>query len=97
MASLQFTKSGNVFVAEATVNSPYALHLEREDSGKFMIYQRSTGTGQFVPCSPLPPYLVYGGQFIDWTFDHGHYPMHVRFESGSAVTTATLTEEEGEL
>lgn len=96
MTSLQFTQSGNMFVAEATVNSPYALHLERETSGKFMIYQRSVGAGQYVPCSPLPSHLVYGGQFIDWTFDHGHYPMHVRFESGSAVTTATLTEEEGE-
>lgn len=96
MSSLQFSQKGNMFVAEATVSKPYALHLEREGSGKFMIYQRSVDSGQFVPCSPLPQHLVYGGQFIDWTFDHGHYPMHVRFESGSAVTTATLTEEEGE-
>ena len=26
---LQFTKSGSVYVAEATVNKPYNLHLER--------------------------------------------------------------------
>ena len=28
---LQFTKSGSVYVAEATVNKPYNLHLERAD------------------------------------------------------------------
>lgn len=94
MATLSFTQDGTRYIAEATVNHPYALHLEREDSGKFMIYQRSTDTGQYVPCSPLPSHLVYGGQFIDWTFDHGHYPMHLRFESESAVASATLQEEE---
>ena len=66
MTTLSFTQDGTRYIAEATVNHPYALHLEREDSGKFMIYQRSTDTGQYV----------------------------LRFESESAVASATLQEEE---
>lgn len=31
---LSFTKQGNVYVAEATVNSDYALHIERQGHGK---------------------------------------------------------------
>lgn len=92
--TLNFQKSGDKYVAEATVSGPYNLHMEKKGPGKFMILQRSTDTGQYVPCSPIPSHLVYGGQFIDWTFDHGVYPMNVRFESETEVTSATLTEGE---
>lgn len=59
---LQFTKSGSVYVAEAMVNKPYNLHLERAEGGMFMICQRgtesgltphtSTGAGSWKDCSP---------------------------------------------
>lgn len=93
---LQFTKNGSLYTAEATVNKPYNLHLERAEGGAFMIYQRATESGQFVPCEPIAPNIYQGGQLIDWTFDHVHYPMHVRFESETEVTMGTLTEEADE-
>lgn len=92
---LQFTQNGKDWIAETTVNAPYHLHLERkEGSSKFMIYQRGTDSGQYANCV-IGPYLAQNqGQVIDWSFDHTIYPMHVRFESGSEVTSATLTEAE---
>lgn len=57
-----------------------------------MIYQRGTDRGQYASCA-IGPYLAQSqDQVIDWSFDHTIYPMHVRFESGSEVTSATLTE-----
>lgn len=93
---LQFKKSGSVYVAEATVNKPYNLHLERARGGMFMIYQRGTESGKYAPCQPIAPNIYQGGQVLDWTFDHVHYPMHVRFESETEVTMGTLTEEADE-
>ena len=91
---LQFTQNGNQWIAETTVNAPYNLHIERKGAGKFMIYQRGTDSGQYAPCV-IGSYLAQNqGQVIDWSFDHTIYPMHVRFESGSEVTSATLTEAE---
>lgn len=90
--TLSFTKQGDVYIAEQTVNAPYALHIERSEPGTFAIKQRSTGTGEYAPCWELSDRVKNGATVIDWSFDHTIYPMHVRFESGSEVTSATLTE-----
>ena len=90
---LQFTQEGNVWVAEETVNNDYSLHLERKGAGYFHIFQRSSDTGAFVPCA-LPPWLERTGQFIDHSFGHGVYPMHVRIESETEVTMGTIREAE---
>ena len=96
MATLNFTKNGDKWVAEATVNKDYILHVERASGGSFSVYQRSTSSGQYKACSPLPASIVYdAGQVIDYAFGHGVYPsggIHLRFESGSEVTMAEINE-----
>lgn len=88
-----------MYFAEATVAGPYALHVEKEapeegKQGTFAIYQRSVDSGEYAPCYPVPRHVSMGASVIDWTFDHGVYPMNVRFESETEVTSATLTEGE---
>lgn len=91
MATLNFTKEGDKYVAEATVNGDYALHVERKDDGYFVISQRSTATGQYKDCLGESS----AGLVIDHAFGHGVYPsggMHLRFESASEVTMAEINE-----
>lgn len=90
--TLNFTKEGNVYMAEQTVNAPYALHVERSEPSSFSIKQRSTDAGEYAPCWDVPDRVCMGAPVIDWVFDHSFYPMHVRFESDTEVSTATLTE-----
>lgn len=92
MATFNFTKQGEVYVAEQTVNAPYALHIERDNPGSFSIFQRSTSTGNYAPCWTVPDRVSKCAPVIDWSFDHVVYPMYVKFESETQVTTATLTE-----
>lgn len=96
MATLSFAKNGNKWVAEATVHGDYVIHVERVSGGFFTILQRSTASGQWKVCSPIPNSIGYdAGQIIDYAFGHGVYPsggMHVRFESGSEVTMAEINE-----
>lgn len=33
--TLNFTKEGDVYIAEQTVNAPYALHIERSEPSSF--------------------------------------------------------------
>lgn len=94
MAALEFTKQGENYIAETTVNGDYSLHLERTGDGKFMIYQKSTADGQYVSCTGIPENMVYyAGKVIDYSFSHGVYPKYIRIESGSEVTKGELTEE----
>lgn len=91
MAALSFSKQGNKWVAEQQVNANFALHIERKAGGGFWIYQRHGASGEFMNCR-LPPELVRPGQVVDWTFLDGIYPVTIRIESETEVTTATLTE-----
>lgn len=90
--TLNFTKEGDVYIAEQTVNAPYALHIERSEPSSFSIKQRSTDSGQYASCWNVPDRVSMSATVIDWSFDHTIYPMHVRFESGSEVTSAEITE-----
>lgn len=96
MATLNFTKSGNVWVAEATVHGDYVIHVERKRPGRFYISQRSAASGQYAPCFIIPPQVKEtAGAVIDHAFGHGVYPsggMHVRFASESEVTAAEINE-----
>ena len=87
---LQFTQNGNFWVAETTVNADYNLHIERSVPGSFKIYQRGTADGEYVDCRGVPDYSFQ--RDIDHDFRHLVYPKHLRIESGSEVTSATLTE-----
>lgn len=57
-----------------------------------MIYQRGTDSGQYATCNIGTDLAYNQGQVIDHDFQHGVYPKYIRIESGSEVTSATLTE-----
>ena len=90
---LHFSQQGKEWVAEETVSNDYSLHLERKKGGYFHISQRSSDIGVFVHCA-LPPWLERTGQFIDHSFGHGVYPMHIKIVSETEVTMGTTREAE---
>lgn len=89
MEKISFEKKGSVYVYEFTATSDYALHIEREDSGRFSILQRSSDTGEYFQCE-LPPHINNAGKVLDYTFSHSIYPMNIRLESEIPVTMATI-------
>lgn len=92
MTTLNFTKQANgKYVAEATVNGPFNLHIERVEEGSFDIMQRTTEQGEYADCFGVVPTLFYR-KVIDFDYEQMVFPKHIRIESGSEVTTATLTE-----
>lgn len=90
---LSFTQQDGKWVAEATVNNDYNLHIERSGGGYFNIYQSSVSGGSMVLC-PIPAPVQSPGTVLDWTFSHGYYPMNVRFVSDTKVTSGQLNEVE---
>ena len=90
--TLNFTKQAHgKYVAEAVVNGPFNLHIERVEDGTFDIKQRTTEEGQYADCFGVLPSLFYR-KVIDYDYEQLIFPKHIRIESGSEVTTATLTE-----
>ena len=91
METLTFNKVGNVYQAEFTANADYALHIEREEAGRFFIKQRTGSKGEYADCV-LPYNFGNGGKLMDYTFSHGVYPMNVRIISETPVLIAERQE-----
>lgn len=91
MATLNFSKQGDFYVAEATVNNDYNLHIEREQFGVFFMQQKFTGD-DYGTCN-LPSVISNGNwKVLDYSFSHGVYPMSIRIKSSSKVNSAVLQE-----
>lgn len=92
MAALNFTKEGEFYIAETTVNNDYALHIERRSEGFFYMEQSSISDGEYAGCNL--PTDVSNGFWVngDYFFSHGYYPMKVRFKSLSEVKKAEINE-----
>ena len=91
MATLTFNKVGDVYQVDFTANADYALHIEREERGKFFIKQRTGSNGEYADCA-LPSNIAHGDKVMDYTFCHGVYPMNVRIISETKVTIAERQE-----
>lgn len=90
---LTFNKVGDLYIAEATVNKDYALHIEKSDiKGFFTMEQRSTADGKYASCEI--PLSIQDGYWttLDYVFSHGFYPMAVRFKSNVPITKAEINE-----
>lgn len=92
MAALEFTHKDGKWVANTTVNSDYALHVERSEEGLFLMNQRSVNDGNYANCEI--PYIIQAGRWkvMDKVFVHGYYPMHLEIISYSEVTKAEINE-----
>lgn len=89
---LTFNKVGKSYVAEATVNKDYALHLERGNPGTLSIKQRSTAEGDYGQCAIPEEVQSSYWTTLDWVFSHGFYPMHLKFVSSVPIKKAELNE-----
>lgn len=94
MATLNFTRQGEIYVAETIVTGDYLLHLERTNSGWLKMYQCSTSDGQFAPCfMPNNPFVA--GEIYDWAYSHGVYPesgIRIRIESETEVVKGVISQ-----
>lgn len=89
---LNFTKQNEWYVAEATVNNDYALHIERRTEGFFYMEQSSVNGGKYASCN-LPTEVSNGfWANFDNCIGHGYYPMNVKFKSKSEVINAEINE-----
>lgn len=82
----------NAYVCEITVNGDYALHIEREKPGIFVMEQRSSSSGKYAKCH-IPEQIKNSERLVlDYVFSHGYYPMNLRLISQVPVTKAELNE-----
>ena len=92
MAALNFKQTGEFYVAEATVNRDYALHLERGEKGLLLMEQCSISSGEYAECD-LPQSIRNGLWLnLDYFFSHGYYPMKIRFKSSKPIYKAEINE-----
>lgn len=90
MAQLNFSLQDGKYVAEATANADYNLHIERENNGSITVLHSTVNDGEKVPVAhwdytPLSPSL-------DEDFDGIVYPKYLKIVSGTPVTSGTITE-----
>ncbi|WP_277232040.1 hypothetical protein [Phocaeicola salanitronis] len=91
MATLNFTKNGDKWVAEATVNKDYMLYLQKSQMACLKIFQRQEETDEWGQCDTrVYPFLNYST--VCYRLSHGAYPMHVRFECDAEVLEGRITE-----
>lgn len=109
MADLNFVKNENTqkYVAEIVVNADFNIHLERTSDGGLEIYQKNgeyteaiddrSATKRGFDVVAVPNTVPYNsGLVFDYDFSALVYPKTIRIESGSAVTSGTVTESSNE-
>lgn len=92
MATLEFTNQNGLYIAAATVNNDYALHIERANPGQIQIRQRSTTDGNYALCNIPEEVKSSYWTTLDWVFSHGYYPMQLQFVSSVPISKAELNE-----
>lgn len=94
MEELKFTKDGDKWVAEATVNKDYMLYMKKTQMAGLHVQQRQDSADEWAECDTRAhPSLNYAT--VCYRMSHGTYPMQVRFESDAEVVSAKVTEVEG--
>lgn len=92
MADLVFSKRGNSYVAQTTVNNDYNLHLERESDGPLYMNQKNGGATNYAACMLPELYNKHAGKAVDIDISHGVYPKDIEIISPVKVTSGKVTE-----
>ena len=79
MAALTFTQSGDAYIATATANADFNLHIEREASGGLSIEMSHLQNGEFTPIPDIQQWGVFDRSFHDVV-----YPIYLRIISCTA-------------
>ena len=79
---LHFIEENGTYVAFATAQNVFNLHIQREQNGDFKIFQRASSDGIYLE-SELGIQVT---KDFSYSFDTGYYPMELKFISSTPVT-----------
>lgn len=85
---LVFNPDENMFSAEVQVNADYNLHIEMEEVGSFVLYQRGSNEGRYKKCYQQSSW----GEVIDADFCHAVYPKNIKISVTNKPVRATIRE-----
>lgn len=85
---LVFNPDENMFSAEIQVNADYNLHIEMEEVGSFILYQRGSNEGRYKKCYQQSSW----GEVIDADFCHAVYPKNIKISVTNKPVKATIRE-----
>lgn len=89
MATLNFQKNNNYYIAEVEVASDFNLHIERETAGYLILKVRTSPTGKFDSIKGFK--ARENDQVIDYDFSALVYPKVLRILSEVNPTLAEIT------
>ena len=89
MATLNFQKNNNYYIAEIEVTSDFNLHIERNTSGYLIMQVRTSPTGKFDSIKGFK--ARENDQVIDYDFSALVYPKTIRIVSEVEPTIAEIT------
>ena len=85
---LNFSKNGNVYVAEFEASSDFNLHVERVGEGSLTVLQSGVSGGMYEQAYSVSR---YNGLVFDRDFGALVYPKYIKVVSDNPVTNATVT------
>lgn len=88
--NIEFQKEKDKYVGYAQIEDVCALHVVRENSGRFEVQQSHVKDDNYAP---IPDYTNSNySKTIDVTIDDRVFPLYLRFVSESKVTSAKIVQ-----
>lgn len=78
-----------VYVAEFKATGPFSLHIERRESGRITVYQKSYENGKYATVKNVD--IAPQDTIIDAEVPGGVFPKWIKIKSSSAVEVAEVT------
>lgn len=88
MATLNFSKQGDSYVAIFTATADFNIHIEKPN-GAIVVEQSSVEGAEYAPIKDLN--LGINNQVVDVDFAALVYPKYIRVKSATMPTMAVVT------
>ena len=89
MANLTFRRENNEYVAEFTATADFNIHIEKENPGLLVIYQRGVSEGNYAEVIGARKYVYDNVYDVDFTTYV--YPKYIKIVSSTNITSAEVT------
>lgn len=83
-----------VYVAEFKATGPFSLHIERRESGRITVYQKSYENGKYATVKNVD--IAPQDTIIDAEVPGGVFPKWIKIKSSSEVEVAEVTFEDAQ-
>ena len=87
---LAFTKIDGLYIAEFQVSADFNLHIERDETGPIILYQRTTSQGEYDYVKNFG-FKQDGDKVMDLDFQSLVYPKWIKIKSAVNPLVATIT------